>query len=850
MMQRSLILLCFLIASAWSGKEQKIVFAGQCMKDGRDRLLPHLRIHGTVTPEVCRMSCATKKYKYSGVECSNECWCGNVTPPREKIVSPNDCSYKCSGNSSQVCGGGWRINVYETVFANDANSFVTCGNHIAPKCENCLTDSSGKNTGAKLCQSEDCWLSNNTCVTVPSNCKDCPISCFNLFAKTAISLLIEGKQPSDSDLDFKQYKKSLLEIPLFEKLAGSCLFNNLFSKGILKYAQKPSFYEQYIPEFGSIAQTVLPWLLKNPTTREAPKNFVIPNAFPPPVDSQATTKNLTSFKIPKPHSNKWYWISTGLYAKQGELVKVKIPKHLVGKFGIQIGTHTDRTMDHNMDRRARGDVKDIRRAGIVTHTYPKNTLEEESYLLTPFGGTIYIEFSGAKNTINEDFTLSFENVIRAPRFVYGSSKNNDWYSSLNASKATMVEMEVPGLIISARKSVFEVEVDDVKDITMNGECVKDSRKRTLPHLGHSGDMNPAMCLKVCLKKEMKYAGVQYHSECWCGDHPPSKELLASQKDCNAKCTGHPSEICGGGWRLNVYSTGYRKVLPNMEKVSSLWTRIMKAVFDLVGSNLAVPFRYVHDVDISIGLAHSGYPMVDNTNDRYLFDLNDNSYLIRGLAGLPLHEIGHNLQSHLWTPSGFGEVTNEIIAAYPAEAVFKRTRQVATFTYAEIFRSSDKKSLKDLSLEGKINIFFMIRDECGWDTYKKFFRYYQDNSEMKPNTDENKLSTIVRVLSVACNKNLVPFFKWWKFPILPDTIQATKDLPEWKGVIKTLETAVEDNCPGGAWFNCCSGKRKCGENKGTCKRNSQCKEGLKCGYENCPQYDLSPYVKTDNCCYKP
>ena len=84
------------------------------MKDGRDRLLPHLRIHGTITPEVCSMSCVTKNYKYSGVENGNECWCGNVTPPLEKIVSPNDCRAKCSGNSSQVCGGGWRINVYET----------------------------------------------------------------------------------------------------------------------------------------------------------------------------------------------------------------------------------------------------------------------------------------------------------------------------------------------------------------------------------------------------------------------------------------------------------------------------------------------------------------------------------------------------------------------------------------------------------------------------------------------------------------------------------------------------------------------------------------------------------------
>merc|ERR1719334_1342146 len=114
MMQRSLILLYFLIASVRSGKEQKIVFAGQCMKDGRDRLLPHLKIYGTVTPEVCSKSCLTKNYKYSGVENGNECWCGNGTPPLEKIVSPNDCRAKCSGNSSQVCGGGWRINVYET----------------------------------------------------------------------------------------------------------------------------------------------------------------------------------------------------------------------------------------------------------------------------------------------------------------------------------------------------------------------------------------------------------------------------------------------------------------------------------------------------------------------------------------------------------------------------------------------------------------------------------------------------------------------------------------------------------------------------------------------------------------
>jgi hypothetical protein len=50
-------------------------------------------------------------YLYSGVENSNECWCGNVI--HGIIKSLNNCSMSCTGNFLQICGGPNRISIYQ-----------------------------------------------------------------------------------------------------------------------------------------------------------------------------------------------------------------------------------------------------------------------------------------------------------------------------------------------------------------------------------------------------------------------------------------------------------------------------------------------------------------------------------------------------------------------------------------------------------------------------------------------------------------------------------------------------------------------------------------------------------------
>ena len=86
-----------------------------CYKDSSNRILKSRhKIAGdsSLTIEKCQEFCFEKNYLYAGVQYANECFCGNAINP--KILGPKtDCNYACSGDSSQICGGFWRMNIYK-----------------------------------------------------------------------------------------------------------------------------------------------------------------------------------------------------------------------------------------------------------------------------------------------------------------------------------------------------------------------------------------------------------------------------------------------------------------------------------------------------------------------------------------------------------------------------------------------------------------------------------------------------------------------------------------------------------------------------------------------------------------
>ncbi|VDI84333.1 Hypothetical predicted protein [Mytilus galloprovincialis] len=89
-----------------------------CYKDDPQRMLDDMIDDSRMTFELCYDKCA--KYSHFGLQATRQCFCGNsigdptIYPPRPE----DECNMACKGNTSQTCGGYWRMSVYRRVLAD------------------------------------------------------------------------------------------------------------------------------------------------------------------------------------------------------------------------------------------------------------------------------------------------------------------------------------------------------------------------------------------------------------------------------------------------------------------------------------------------------------------------------------------------------------------------------------------------------------------------------------------------------------------------------------------------------------------------------------------------------------
>ncbi len=64
------------------------------------------------------------------------------------------------------------------------------------------------------------------------------------------------------------------------------------------------------------------------------------------------------------------------------------------------------------------------------------------------------------------------------------------------------------------------------------------------------------CIAICSGKGYVVAGMEYSVECFCGNAIVNGGKPATAPtECNTACGGNSAEQCGGGNRMNIYSTG-------------------------------------------------------------------------------------------------------------------------------------------------------------------------------------------------------------------------------------------------------------------------------------------------------
>ncbi|XP_041987544.1 xylosyltransferase oxt [Aricia agestis] len=125
-------------------------------------------------------------------------------------------------------------------------------------------------------------------------------------------------------------------------------------------------------------------------------------------------------------------------------------------------------------------------------------------------------------------------------------------------------------------------------------CYADEKKLRLLSSFYGNYVNtntPELCLDICVQGGFPFAGVQYASECFCGENPPPAASKLTDGLCDMKCPGDLTKMCGGYFTMNIFETGLEKFTPQTPASSSEEGGSVRIVFLLTLNGRAL--RQVH-----------------------------------------------------------------------------------------------------------------------------------------------------------------------------------------------------------------------------------------------------------------
>ncbi|KAI9745488.1 MAG: hypothetical protein M1818_001022 [Claussenomyces sp. TS43310] len=103
------------VTSAATGLPAGWKYDGCYIDNAHGRILNHQQSDSqTNTVEICVNACIGLGYTIAGMEYSSQCFCDDNLYNGAALTAGTDCNMACSGNSSEICGAGSRMSIYNT----------------------------------------------------------------------------------------------------------------------------------------------------------------------------------------------------------------------------------------------------------------------------------------------------------------------------------------------------------------------------------------------------------------------------------------------------------------------------------------------------------------------------------------------------------------------------------------------------------------------------------------------------------------------------------------------------------------------------------------------------------------
>ncbi|XP_071162417.1 uncharacterized protein [Mytilus edulis] len=486
------------------GTCKKSAYVG-CYQDHSKRILPKDFLRDkSMTVQKCQQFCRKKGFKYAGVENGNECFCGDVLRKNKKRKE-GDCKTPCSGNKQQICGGPWRISIYTAQTSKCRNK---C--HKKAKCRKgkCVCKGNYQGDGVKSCKKVK---------------QSAYIGCYQDHSKR----ILPKDVLTDKSMTVQKCRQFCRKKGF--KYAGVENGNECFCGDVLRKNKKRKEGDCKTPCSGNKQQICGgPWRISIYT---------------------AQTSKCRNKCHKKAKCRKGKCVCKGNYQGDGvkSCKKVKQSAYIGcyqdhSKRILPKDVLTDKSMTVQKCRQFCR-KKGFKYAGVENgnecfcgDVLRKNKKKREGDCKTPCSGNKQ-QICGGPWRISI-YTAQI------------SKCRNKCHKKAKCRKGKCVcKGNYQGDGVKSCKKV--------KQSAYIG-CYQDHSKRILPKdVLTDKSMTVQKCRQFCRKKRFKYAGVENGNECFCGD-VLRKNKKRKEGDCKTPCSGNKQQICGGPWRISIYTAQISK----------------------------------------------------------------------------------------------------------------------------------------------------------------------------------------------------------------------------------------------------------------------------------------------------
>lgn len=85
----------------------------------------------SMTIPTCLAACGSRGWRFGGVEYGQQCWCGDVIA-NGAVKATEGCTMVCAGDKMTLCGGGNRLNVFESAATPSSSSSSSTATSTTP----------------------------------------------------------------------------------------------------------------------------------------------------------------------------------------------------------------------------------------------------------------------------------------------------------------------------------------------------------------------------------------------------------------------------------------------------------------------------------------------------------------------------------------------------------------------------------------------------------------------------------------------------------------------------------------------------------------------------------------------